>query len=200
MGEAAIPWLTELALAQKGRIDARPAALVRDPYVLEFLGLSAAGVVDESRLEDAMLEHLQRILREFGREFCFVARQFRITLGNRHHYVDLLFFHRRLRCLVAVDLKIQEFQPENYGQMKFYQEPGLQAGGELPLDRVRWFWTYRLIVSRVAPPADPAKYDGDQRLRPQSRDWTSGISSARRCLADTPLRELTRRESATFGG
>lgn len=109
-----------LALARQGQLDARPAALVRDPYVLEFMGLGEVEALNESQLEDAMLEHLQQVLREFGREFCFVARQFRITVGNRHRHLDLLFFHRRLRCLVAIDLKTTEFQPENYGQMKFY--------------------------------------------------------------------------------
>ncbi len=109
-----------LALARQGQVDQRPVALLRDPFVLEFLRLGESGTVSESQLEDAMLAHLQRVLAEFGREFCFVARQFRITVGNRHRYLDLLFFHRRLRCLVAVDLKIHEFQPENYGQMKFY--------------------------------------------------------------------------------
>jgi len=109
-----------LALPRQGVLDRRPSALVRDPYVLEFLGLGSRELVDESRLEQAMIEHIQRVLGEFGREFCFVAQQLRITVGNRHHHLDLLFFHRGLRCLVAVELKITEFRPEHYGQMKFY--------------------------------------------------------------------------------
>lgn len=107
-----------LAVARAGRVDDRPQALVRDPYVLEFLGLPSA--VDEASLERALLDNLQAFLTELGREFCFVARQYRVTLGNRHHHLDLLFFHRRLRCLVAIDLKSGEFSPQDAGQMRFY--------------------------------------------------------------------------------
>ena len=107
-----------LAIAREGRVDDRPQALVRDPYVLEFLGLPSA--VDEASLEGAILDNLQAFLTELGREFCFVARQYRITLGNRHHHLDLLFFHRRLRCLVAIDLKRGEFTPQDAGQIGFY--------------------------------------------------------------------------------
>lgn len=110
---------TVLALARQGQIDERPRALVRDPYVLEFLGLPEP-TVSESTLEDALVAHLQAFLLELGTDFCFVARQYRITLGNRHHHLDLLFFHRGLRCLVAVDLKTTEFAPEHAGQMRFY--------------------------------------------------------------------------------
>ncbi|MFH1466212.1 MAG: PDDEXK nuclease domain-containing protein [Pseudomonadota bacterium] len=109
-----------LVLARQGRLDERPEGLLRDPYVLEFLGLPEAPGLRESTLEQALIDHLQRFLLELGRDFCFVDRQFRITVGNRHHYLDLLFFHRRLRCLVAVDLKVGEFVPDHAGQMGFY--------------------------------------------------------------------------------
>lgn len=109
-----------LALAQAGRIDERPRALVRDPYVLEFMGLPAGTAVDESTLEQALIDNLQHFLLELGSEFCFVDRQYRITLGNRHFYLDLLFFHRRLRCLVAVELKTTDYLPDHDGQMRFY--------------------------------------------------------------------------------
>ena len=109
-----------LALAAEGVIDAKPAAQLRDPYVFEFLGLRGSPALGERDLEQALIDHLQQFLLELGRDFCFVDRQFRITAGNRHRYLDLLFFHRRLRCLVAVDLKLGEFQPEHAGQMRFY--------------------------------------------------------------------------------
>lgn len=109
-----------LALAEAGRIDERPRALVRDPYVLEFLGLPAGPAVDESTLEQALIDNLQHFLLELGSDFCFVDRQYRITLGNRHFYLDLLFFHRRLRCLVAVELKTTDYLPDHDGQMRFY--------------------------------------------------------------------------------
>ena len=65
----------------------------------------------ERDLEQALVDHLQQFLLELGRDFCFVDRQYRITTANRHRYLDLLFFHRRLRCLVAIDLKLGKFQP-----------------------------------------------------------------------------------------
>jgi predicted nuclease of restriction endonuclease-like (RecB) superfamily len=109
-----------LALAREGALDASPAAQLRDPYVFEFLGIERRAVTSESDLERALVDHLQDFLFEMGRDFCFVARQFRITAGNRHHYIDLLLFHRRLRCLVAIDLKLGAFEPEHAGQLRFY--------------------------------------------------------------------------------
>jgi predicted nuclease of restriction endonuclease-like (RecB) superfamily len=109
-----------LKLARDGALAESPAAQLRDPYVFEFLGIERRGVMTESDLEGALVDHLQQFLFELGRDFCFVARQFRISSGNRHHYIDLLLFHRRLRCLVAIDLKMGAFQPEHAGQLRFY--------------------------------------------------------------------------------
>lgn len=109
-----------LDLARQGALAESPAAQLRDPYVFEFLGIERRAVMTESDLEQALVDHLQQFLLELGRDFCFVDRQFRITAGNRHHYLDLLFFHRRLRCLVAIDLKLGEFRPEHAGQLRFY--------------------------------------------------------------------------------
>jgi len=107
-------------LATAGQVAETPTATIRDPYVLEFLGLEGRSAFSEADLEGALLTHLEAFLLELGREFCFVGRQYRITVGGRHHFVDLLFFHRRLRCLVAVDLKLGSFGYEDAGQMNFY--------------------------------------------------------------------------------
>lgn len=88
--------------------------------MLEFLGLEERATWSETELESALLEHLEAFLLELGRDFAFLGRQVRITVGGRHHYLDLLFFHRRLRCLVVIDLKIGRFQHEDAGQMNFY--------------------------------------------------------------------------------
>jgi len=109
-----------LALANEGRLIDTPLANVRDPYVLEFLGLPEREVYTEAGLEAALVDHLQQFLLELGGDFAFLGRQHRITVGGRHHYIDLLFFHRRLRCLVAIDLKIGSFGHEDAGQMNFY--------------------------------------------------------------------------------
>lgn len=109
-----------LALATEGRVADTPTANVRDPYVLEFLGLPERTVYAEADLEGALVDHLQEFLLELGGDFAFLGRQYRVTVGGRHHRIDLLFFHRRLRCLVAIDLKIGVFGYEDAGQMNFY--------------------------------------------------------------------------------
>jgi predicted nuclease of restriction endonuclease-like (RecB) superfamily len=109
-----------LALANEGLLLDTVTANVRDPYVLEFLGLPERRAYSESDLEGALVDHLQEFLLELGGDFAFLGRQYRITVGGRHHFIDLLFFHRRLRCLVAIDLKIGAFGHEDAGQMNFY--------------------------------------------------------------------------------
>jgi predicted nuclease of restriction endonuclease-like (RecB) superfamily len=111
------------------------ADVLRDPYILEFTGLADLPAYSESELESALLNHLQRFLLELGTGFCFEARQFRITEGRRHHRVDLVFYHRLLRCHVLIDLKIRAFQPADAGQMNFYVnwfKANMQADGDNP--------------------------------------------------------------------
>ena len=93
--------------------------LIRDPYVLEFTGLAERPAYSEDHLEIALLDHLQRFLLELGAGFCFEARQFRVSTDNRHHRVDLVFYHRRLRCHVLLDLKVRAFRPA-HAPMNFY--------------------------------------------------------------------------------
>lgn len=96
------------------------ADMLRDPYILEFTGLADRPEYSEDELETALLDHVQKFLLELGRGFCFEARQFRMTEGRKHHRVDLLFYHRILRCHVLIDLKIRAFKPADAGQMNFY--------------------------------------------------------------------------------
>jgi predicted nuclease of restriction endonuclease-like (RecB) superfamily len=90
----------------------------RDPYILDFLGLS--DTFSEMDLESAIIIELQRFIIELGNDFAFLARQKRITIDNRDYKIDLLFYHRRLKCLVAIDLKIGEFEAGYKGQMELY--------------------------------------------------------------------------------
>jgi predicted nuclease of restriction endonuclease-like (RecB) superfamily len=94
--------------------------VLRDPYILEFTGLAERTEYSELDLETVLLNHLQNFLLELGRGFCFEARQFRITEGRRHHRIDLVFYHRLLRCHVLFELKIRPFKPADAGQMNFY--------------------------------------------------------------------------------
>lgn len=95
-----------------------PDLVFRDPYFLDFLGLS--DTYSEKDLETAIIVELQRFLTELGSDFAFMARQKRITIDDRDYYIDLLFYHRRLKCLVAIDLKIGEFEAGFKGQMELY--------------------------------------------------------------------------------
>lgn len=90
----------------------------RDPYLLDFLGLS--DTYSEKDLESAILVELQKFITELGTDFAFLARQKRITIDDRDYYIDLLFFHRKLKCLVAIDLKLGEFEAGFKGQMELY--------------------------------------------------------------------------------
>jgi predicted nuclease of restriction endonuclease-like (RecB) superfamily len=96
------------------------ADLIRDPYVLEFTGLGERPEYTESDLETALLNHLQKFLLELGAGFLFEARQRRITVGREHDYIDLVFYHRHLRCHVLLDLKVRAFKHGDAGQMNFY--------------------------------------------------------------------------------
>jgi predicted nuclease of restriction endonuclease-like (RecB) superfamily len=109
-----------LALANEGQIIESPENLLRDPYVLEFLRLEERVTYSESDLEEALINHLQEFMHELGRDFCFVDRQFRITVAEEHYFLDLLFYHRSLQCLIAIDLKLGKFKHDYAGQMNFY--------------------------------------------------------------------------------
>ncbi len=110
----------EAARMQSSEAPTAIADLIRDPYVLEFVGLAEKPYYRESDLESALLDHLQSFLLELGAGFCFEARQKRITVGNEHDYIDLVFYHRRLRCHLLIDLKVRAFKHGDVGQMNFY--------------------------------------------------------------------------------
>jgi predicted nuclease of restriction endonuclease-like (RecB) superfamily len=94
--------------------------VIRDPYILEFTGLPERYQYSENDLEAALLDHIQSFLLELGNGFCFEARQKRITLDNEHDRIDLVFYHRILRCHVLIDLKVRKFRQGDAGQMNFY--------------------------------------------------------------------------------
>ncbi len=109
-----------LQLANQGQIVAQPADLLRDPYVFEFLKIPEPQHISETDLETRLCDHLQPFLLELGKGFTFVGRQYRITLNNTHYRVDLVFYHRILRCFVLIDLKINEVEHHDIGQMNMY--------------------------------------------------------------------------------
>ena len=110
--------LSELANQTAEQSD--PALAIRDPYIFEFLGLKAKEVMGESHLEDELLDKIQEFLLELGHGFCFESRQKRILIGNNYYFIDLVFYHRILKCHVLVELKLAEFNHENIGQLNTY--------------------------------------------------------------------------------
>jgi predicted nuclease of restriction endonuclease-like (RecB) superfamily len=106
------------AAALPEALAAQAAEMMKSRYNLGFLGVEQA--VKERDLENLLIDNLQRFLLELGYGFCFIGRQYRMVLGTKEYYVDLLFYHRFLKALVAFDLKIGEFQPEHAGKMDFY--------------------------------------------------------------------------------
>jgi predicted nuclease of restriction endonuclease-like (RecB) superfamily len=97
-----------------------PEELIKNPYSLEFLGLSEKKEFTENDLESAIINHLQQFISEMGKGFCFEARQKRITIGNKHYYIDLVFYHRILKCHVLIDLKMDAQMHEAAGQINYY--------------------------------------------------------------------------------
>lgn len=98
----------------------KPEDVIRDPYVLEFLGLTPNDDFYESDLEKALITHLQKFLLELGRGFSFVARQKRITFDGRHFRIDLVFYNYILKCFVLIDLKVGDLTHQDLGQMQMY--------------------------------------------------------------------------------
>lgn len=111
-----------------------PDLVFKDPYFLDFLGLHDN--YSEKDLESAIVADLEHFLTEFGNDFAFMARQKRITVDNEDYYIDLLFYHRRLRCLVAIDLKLGKFQAAYKGQMELY---------------LRWLEKYDMVEGENKP-------------------------------------------------
>ena len=97
-----------------------PEDVIRDPYVLEFLGLEQSASFYESDLELALIDHLQKFLLELGRGFSFVGRQHRISFDNQHFYIDLVFYNYILKCFVLIDLKTGKLTHQDIGQMQMY--------------------------------------------------------------------------------
>jgi predicted nuclease of restriction endonuclease-like (RecB) superfamily len=107
-------------LAKEGQIITRPEDLLKDPLVLEFLGLDAQTSYSETDLEQAIINRLEHFLLELGKGFLFEARQKRFTFDEDHYFVDLVFYNRLLRCYVIIDLKLDKATHQDLGQMQMY--------------------------------------------------------------------------------
>jgi len=115
---AKLPKQHNFSTALKAELASQAEEALKSTYSLEFLGV--AKVLDERELEDRLIERVRDFILELGYGFCFVGQQHRQTIGRKDFHVDLLFYHRFLRSLVAIDLKLNEFEPEHAGKMDFY--------------------------------------------------------------------------------
>lgn len=109
-----------LTMASEGHQVQKVTDLLKDPYVLEFLKIPEPYKIKEKELEKRIIQHLKFFLLELGKGFAFMGEQYRISLGNRHYYVDLVFYHRILKCFVLIDLKRKEATYSDVGQMNMY--------------------------------------------------------------------------------
>ena len=107
-------------LAFKGQVIEKPKDVVKDPYILEFLGLEEQSNYSENKLETEIINNLEKFLLELGKGFTFVGRQVRFTFDEKHFRVDLVFYNRILKCFVMIDLKIGEVTHQDLGQMQMY--------------------------------------------------------------------------------
>lgn len=109
-----------MRLAQEGQVVAKTADIIKDPLVLEFVGLKPDSSYSESKLETAIIDKMQQFLLELGKGFLFEARQKRFTFDEDNYYVDLVFYNRLLQCYVLVDLKVDKLTHQDLGQMQMY--------------------------------------------------------------------------------
>lgn len=109
-----------LQLSEKGQIIEKPKDAIKDPYILEFIGLNEHSIYSENDLETELINKLEHFLLELGNGFTFVARQKRISFDDKHFRIDLVFYNRILKCFVLIDLKIGELKHQDIGQMQMY--------------------------------------------------------------------------------
>jgi predicted nuclease of restriction endonuclease-like (RecB) superfamily len=124
-------------MANAAAVQPEPRHVIRDPYVFEFLGLRPQEVLPESDMEAALIERLRDFLLELGHGFCFEARQKRLPIGGETFFVDLVFYHRVLKCHVLVELKMDEFRHEHLGQLNtyvsYYRAHEMTEGDQQPI-------------------------------------------------------------------
>lgn len=124
-------------LSIKGQIIEKPQDIIKDPYILEFLGLDEKSDYSENKLETEIIDKLEIFLLELGKGFTFVGRQVRFTFDERHFRVDLVFYNRLLKCFVLIDLKIGEVTHQDLGQMQtyvhYFEKETMNEGDNTPI-------------------------------------------------------------------
>ena len=177
-------------LACEGQVVEKAADLVKDPVVLEFLGLEERPAYSESELETAIIDRLQQFLLELGKGFLFEARQKRFSFGNRHFFVDLVFYNRLLRCYILIDLKRGELTHQDLGQMQMYVnyfDRHVKTGDEFPTVGILLCDRKNDAVVELTLPEDANVYASKyQFYLPSKQELTAQLADVRR--------EIERRE------
>lgn len=139
-----------LKLSEKGITIQRAEDLVKDPYVLEFLGIQEKEMYLEGELEDKIIENLQKFLLELGKGFAFIGRQYKMQIGSRQFKVDLVFYNYILKCFVLIDLKRGEIEHNDVGQMNMYlnyfKAEKMESGDNLPIGIVLGAYKDKLLM------------------------------------------------------
>jgi len=139
----------------------KAADIIKSPFTFEFLGLKAKDVVYENDLEKALIKHLETFLLEMGHGFCFEAKQKRILIGDEYYFIDLVFYHRILKCHVLVELKVDDAKHEYIGQLKtyvnYYKKEMMKEGDNPPVGIL-------LVTNQNKALVEYAVADSDQQL------------------------------------
>lgn len=178
-------------LAQHGDQPETPRQLIRDPFVLEFLGLEEQAHYSERDLESAVIDKLEHFLLELGKGFLFEARQKRFTFGADHFFVDLVFYNRLLRCYVLIDLKIGKLTHQDLGQMQMYVnyfDRHVKVEGENPSVGIILCKHKHDVLVELTLPEDANIYASQyqlylpskEELRQKLQDWTGEDASSPR--------------------
>jgi predicted nuclease of restriction endonuclease-like (RecB) superfamily len=171
----------------------KPEDFIRNPFVFEFLGLPMGETVAEGELEKALLDHLQMFLLELGRGFCFEARQKRLLIGSEWYKVDLVFYHRLLKCHVLIDLKSGPFRLEYAGQMNgyvnFYREHEQQPDDNPPIGLLLCTDREETVVRYAIGGLDERIFVSQYRLHlPAEQDLKAFLSREQEHLASQQMR------------
>ena len=164
------------------------ADLIKNPLVLEFLGLEEKPAYSESELETAIIDRLQQFLLELGKGFLFEARQKRFTFDNKHFFVDLVFYNRLLRCYVLIDLKRGEITHQDLGQMQMYVnyfDRYMKTDEELPTVGILLCGSKNDAVVELTLPEDANIYASKYQLYlPSKQELTAQLESIQKQLGN----------------
>lgn len=151
-----------------------PQDIIRDPYVLEFLGVQPRTDFYESDLEQSLITHLQKFLLELGRGFAFIARQKHITFDNDHFYIDLVFYNYLLRCFVLIDLKVGKLTHQDLGQMQmyvhYYERTQMNEGDQPPIGIVLCADKSESLVEFTLPESETQVFASKYKLYLPSKE------------------------------